>query len=340
MSDFDNPFADSSVQDASRPIYPPVYNDFNPFAQQNVQQPVVEPVKPAASAAAPVSSDLASLPPPPAAYTSWENSAAAEDLRRRQEELERKAAELERREQEMQRNLQHQARINNFPPLPSWCPVQPCFYQDVSIDIPMEFQKLVYLAFYFWIAYSCLLLLNIIGSLAYFIASKQHQVPNSSGVTFGMSLLFFILFVPCSFICWFRPVYNAFQKDSSFNFFLFFFIFFFQFCVLILQCIGVDGWGTVGFLTSLSLFSNNAVGAKAAGAIMFIIGIMFALAAAVNLIILMKVHRIYRSTGASFAKAQQEFSQGVLSNRAVQQTVGNAAASAARGAFEPPPNSR
>jgi len=46
------------------------------------------------------------------------------------------------------------------------------------------------------------------------------------------------------------------------------------------------------------------------------------------------VHRIYRSTGASFAKAQQEFSQGVLSNRAVQQTVGNAAVAAARGAVD------
>jgi len=51
-----------------------------------------------------------------------------------------------------------------------------------------------------------------------------------------------------------------------------------------------------------------------------------------------QVHRIYRSTGASFAKAQQEFSQGVLSNRAVQQTMGNAAAAAARGAVNQPQN--
>jgi hypothetical protein len=49
-----------------------------------------------------------SAPQPPPAYTSWENSPAAEDLRRRQEELERKAAELQRREQEIQRNLQFQ----------------------------------------------------------------------------------------------------------------------------------------------------------------------------------------------------------------------------------------
>jgi len=35
------------------------------------------------------------------------------------------------------------------------------------------------------------------------------------------------------------------RSDSSFNFFLFFFIFFFQFCYSILQCLGIDGWGTV-----------------------------------------------------------------------------------------------
>jgi secretory carrier-associated membrane protein len=48
-------------------------------------------------------------PPPPPTYTSWENSPAADDLRRRQEELERKAEELQRREQEMQRNMQFQS---------------------------------------------------------------------------------------------------------------------------------------------------------------------------------------------------------------------------------------
>jgi len=46
----------------------------------------------------------------------------------------------------------------------------------------------------------------------------------------------------------------------------------------------------------------------------------------------LQVHRIYRSTGASFAKAQSEFATGVMRNEAVQQGVSNAAASAAQGA--------
>ena len=46
------------------------------------------------------------------------------------------------------------------------------------------------------------------------------------------------------------------------------------------------------------------------------------------------MHRIYRNTGASFEKAQAEFAQGVMSNRTVQQTAANAAASTARAAMD------
>ena len=35
------------------------------------------------------------------------------------------------------------------------------------------------------------------------------------------------------------------RNDSSFNFFLYFFVFFMQFCVSIIQCLGISGSGTV-----------------------------------------------------------------------------------------------
>lgn len=43
-----------------------------------------------------------------------------------------------------------------------------------------------------------------------------------------------------------------------------------------------------------------------------------------------QVHSLYRRTGASFQQAQEEFSQGIFSNR----TFRSAASSAARGAFQ------
>jgi len=47
--------------------------------------------------------------------------------------------------------------------------------------------------------------------------------------------------------------------------------------------------------------------------------------------VLKQVHRIYRSTGASFSKAQTEFSQGVMSNQAVQGAATNVATGAVKG---------
>lgn len=69
-------------------------------------------------------------------------------LQRRQEELDRKAAELDRREQQLQGNV---PQLNNWPPLPDNFFLKPCFYQDIEVEIPPEFQKLVKNLYYIWI---------------------------------------------------------------------------------------------------------------------------------------------------------------------------------------------
>lgn len=74
-------------------------------------------------------------------------------FQRRQEELERKEQELARREEEM-RSSTYNVRRNNWPPLPEQCCFQPCFYQDIQVDIPLEFQKIVRHLYYLWICKS------------------------------------------------------------------------------------------------------------------------------------------------------------------------------------------
>lgn len=49
------------------------------------------------------------------------------------------------------------------------------------------------------------LFLNIFGCLAWF------YVDATRGVDFGLSILWFLLFTPCSFVCWYRPLYGAFR---------------------------------------------------------------------------------------------------------------------------------
>lgn len=49
------------------------------------------------------------------------------------------------------------------------------------------------------------LLANLVGCLAWFC------VDAGRGVDFGLSILWFLLFTPCSFVCWYRPLYGAFR---------------------------------------------------------------------------------------------------------------------------------
>nr|XP_011442269.2 secretory carrier-associated membrane protein 1 isoform X8 [Crassostrea gigas] len=316
-----NPFADPSVQQArgGQQAGTGAVDDYNPFAEGNQTRPTAGQTIPPPQAAPtqPAIMQPSNEPPP---YT--ESSAQrvnTDDLQKRQEELERKAAELQRKEQEM-KNMQINDRANNWPPLPKFCPVGPCFYQDFSVDIPMEFQRTVKFVYYIWLFYACVLFLNIWASLAYFIADS------SGGATFGMSIVWFVLFTPCSFICWYRPLYKAFRSDSSFSFFVFFFNFFFQAICCIVMLIGITDF-TVGWINSLSTIGKST----GAGAFMLFISLFFSVCAVLMIVMLLKVHRIYRSTGASFDKAKQEFSTGVMRNETVQGVASNAAQGAVKG---------
>ncbi|KAG7154366.1 Secretory carrier-associated membrane protein 1-like 1 [Homarus americanus] len=320
-------------------------------------------------------------------------------------------------------------RQDNWPPLPSSFPVGPCFYQDINVDIPLEFQKIVRMLYYLWMFHALMLLLNILGGLGIFIMMNE-------GSTFGLAILYFFLFTPFSYVCWFRPVYKAFRNDSSFNFMVFFFVFSFQLIVSIINAIGIPRMGSCGFILGLStLGQDNAPSNYIVGIIVFMIALGFAAVAAIDAILLIKwhptgvnmrkyrrlaaegsrccgtvggrwlgvpiggrfcsphpvtkqfscalltilnyygdsgwvsvsrsfslshiglgvfmilvalaasfqsvamayallrVHRIYRSTGASFAKAQVEFSQGVMRNEHVQNVTANAAEAAVRNQF-------
>lgn len=324
-----NPFADPSVQQATQNQQPPGLDDYNPFADQGsypnsqVKGATNPPQYNSSQQPAVMQPTLDTAPP---TYTpTGQQTVSTQEFQRRQEELERKADELAKREEEL-KNTPYNARKNNWPPLPSFCPAGPCFYQDINVDIPLEFQKMVRLLYYLWMFHSAVLCLNMLGLLAMMLTQS------GMGQSFGLSILFFILFTPTSYICWFRPIYKAFRSDSSFNFMVFFFVFFFQMIVSVVDAIGIPSLGSCGFVNSLSVLSQaGATGSDyAVGAIALIVAMGFGVLGLMDFLLLVKVHRIYRSTGASFAKAQQEFTSGVLKNEHVQTAAANAATSAVR----------
>ncbi|XP_005393590.1 PREDICTED: secretory carrier-associated membrane protein 2 isoform X1 [Chinchilla lanigera] len=356
-----NPFQDPSVTQLTNPSQSGL-SEFNPFSETNaattvpatqptgpsqpaVLQPSMEPTQPSPQlllrqaskflsarllAAATLAerqmllggdsvlrdSCLRTLPQAVAA-------AAQAGLLRQQEELDRKAAELERKERELQSTAASlNVRENNWPPLPTWCPVKPCFYQDFSTEIPADYQRICKMLYYLWMLHSVTLFLNLLACLAWFTGDS------SRGVDFGLSILWFVIFTPCAFLCWYRPIYKAFRSDNSFSFFVFFFIFFCQIGVYFIQLIGLPNLGTSGWIAALSTFKQHE--SLAVPIIMMVVAGFFSLCAGLSLFLLQRVHSFYRRTGASFQQAQEEFSQGIFSSR----TFRSAASSAAQGAFQ------
>ncbi|XP_073328248.1 secretory carrier-associated membrane protein 2 [Pagrus major] len=311
----DNPFNDPSVTQVTSSGVEPV-DQYNPFPDTGG---LAAQTTPASTGPYQPAVLQPSTEPSPQATA----AAAQANLLRQQEELERKAAELDRREQELQ-SRGPTGKENNWPPLPKSFPIRPCFYQDFSEEIPPEYQRVCKMIYYLWM-FSCVaLFLNLLACLAAFTTASSY------GMDFGLSILWLILFAPCSFLCWYRPVYKAFKSDSSFSFFFFFFVFFFQVVIFIIQSVGIPNWGNSGWITAFTIISSN----KAVGAIMIIVSILFTICAVLSVILLKMVHSMYRRTGASFQKAQQEFSQGVFTSKTFQTAAATAATSAAQGTFQ------
>jgi len=343
MSAFDeNPFADPSVQ-AATGGGPPVqglqeYDPFNRNKGEGGNQPAVmsptsvESAGPAPGVLGQPAGGASAGQPPP--YTpAGHQTATTQDFQRRQEELERKAAELARREEELKSNP-YNVRVNNWPPLPSFMPCQPCFYQDINVDIPVEFQDVVKKLYYLWLLHALLLILNLFGGTCYLFGGLD------DGSMFGLALVYGFLFVPLSFVCWFRPAYKAFRSDSSFNFMIFFFIFFCQFLFTCMMALGIPGSGGSGFIATIVTFKGGRRNGEPQGGdyfvgfISLIIAIGFTVAAIADFFMLTKIHGYYRATGVTLAKAQEEFATNVFSNEQVRNAAAQAAAAGVRQTFQ------
>ncbi|XP_047592505.1 secretory carrier-associated membrane protein 5 isoform X2 [Lutra lutra] len=216
-------------------------------------------------------------------------------------------------------------KVNNFPPLPKFIPLKPCFYQDFEADIPPQHLSMTKRLYYLWMLNSVTLAVNLVGCLAWLIGG-------GGATNFGLAFLWLILFTPCSYVCWFRPIYKAFKTDSSFSFMAFFFTFMAQLVISIIQAVGIPGWGVCGWIATISFFGTNVGSAV----VMLIPTIMFTVVAVFSFIALSMVHKFYRGSGGVFSKAQEEWTTGAWKNPHVQQAAQNAAMGAAQGAMNQP----
>eukprot|EP00117_Sycon_ciliatum_P050174 scpid75449/ scgid35451/ Secretory carrier-associated membrane protein 2 len=203
-------------------------------------------------------------------------------------------------------------RDPNFPPLPSCCPVKPCFYHNIQLEIPSRDAKLVRTLFIYWEAVVFTYFYNMIALLVLFADTGDF------GSDFGFAVLWFILYSPCSFICWYHCAYRAFKSDSSLRFMIFFVTFFCQCVYNVVQSVGFIGSGGCGLIVALK-------GKKDAHAVVFFMAIaafiLWVLMSAIGSYMLIRIHRYYRTSGHSMQRVQSEAGSALAQNEGVRSAV-------------------
>ena len=87
-------------------------------------------------------------------------------------------------------------------------PCQPCFYQDINVDIPVEFQEMVKRLYYLWLCkfglgqridetlfsavHAVLMVGNVFGGTCFLFGGLDN------GSMFGLSLVYSFFFIPLS----------------------------------------------------------------------------------------------------------------------------------------------
>jgi hypothetical protein len=113
---------------------------------------------------------------------------------------------------------------------------------------------------------------------------------------------------------------------------LFFFAFFMQCIFSIIACFG-DEW-FCGIVLLIEVLSSIQISNVIAAMFIMMVTLCFVVIATADVLMLIKVHRLYRSTGASFERAQQEFASNVMSNKNVQSAAATVVTESARAAVK------
>lgn len=339
-----NPFADPSVKAAATDP-PPSTEEYNPFAEQvsneaevpilpppptkppekQKQKKQTKPKGPVAPEPAPavLPTEPSQYEPPPQYQPAPSSFGRDDELKKREEELARRESELQDRERNLSR-LGSDARPKNFPPLPKFCPCQPCFYINVSEEIPpgerWKVRLLIgMLAVYFLVL--CLnLLFAIIGGAASISKGSNNNnnnlSPTAAIVNIVMGIVWVIILPVAALFCWVMPAYYAYRKDSSLSYMWFFFI-------LVIQCVvwAVFGLGPPGFSCGIISGVNVYSISKPIGLMWIILGIIWFFFIPLAGFMIWMVHRYYRSSGRSLDQAAGEAVRGAAGNKYVRDAV-------------------
>ncbi|KAH9744034.1 Secretory carrier-associated membrane protein 1 [Citrus sinensis] len=195
----------------------------------------------------PANSRLAPLPPEP-----YDRGAtidipldSAQELKRREEAIARAGVLMEEK---------------------NWPPFLPIIHHDITNEIPIHLQKMLYIAFTTWLGLAACLVWN-------FVAVTVNWMKGGDPVIWFLALIYCITGVPGAYVLWYRPVYRAMRTDSAlkFGWFFLFYTIHIGFCVFasVAPPIIFKGKSLTGILPAIDVLTDNAFVAVYDGTLLF-----------------------------------------------------------------------
>ncbi|KAJ3108526.1 hypothetical protein HDU97_000808 [Phlyctochytrium planicorne] len=226
-----------------------------------------------------------------------------------------KEQELKRREEELAKReaqLHEQQRLNN-PRIPNFPVCWPLMHHNIKIDIPPASKVTMRWMFRSWVFSMITLAVNAAGCFSIMIA---HPQGNTTGAKdFGISIMYFIGIIIASFYLWYRPVYNAYMKDSSMLFYFFFFFNGWHVLFLFYMALGVPSSGSAGIINTISVVTDSKV---ISGIICAVSSSCWLAAGLLSLYLYRRTHYYYRVKGLTADDAKREAMKGVAGSGLMQ----------------------
>lgn len=135
--------------------------------------------------------------------------APKDDFTAREEVLRQKERELADRE----RDLEERQRTGGYRGANNFPPCFPILYLNIVTEIPAQYQQMVLWLYREWLLFLVTLLLNFFACL-WVLFSHPESVKNAPA-DMGIALTELFTHTLASFFLWYRPVYNAYMKDTS-----------------------------------------------------------------------------------------------------------------------------
>lgn len=224
-----------------------------------------------------------------AADADSQRTPTAQELARKEKELQDLEARLQRKEQELaQQEAQHGVEVKNFPPF--W----PLIHHDITNDIDVERRGIQWTAFMTWLGVMVCLLYNWVGAIASWIAGTFNF---TTGIgNFFLAIIYLICGVPLSYILWYRPLYVAMKKQGIVSFTMFFVFYSANIAFCLFGAIAPPflwhGYSFTGFMSAISMLTNGWV---VIGIIYFVGAGLFTAEALLSIYVIGRVYAHFRS---------------------------------------------